>query len=78
MISAAHIAELQEEAKALNALIDAGRLMGKIQNKYPNLMAILLGTVSGHNTEWPQIRVELKEFIEEYQQVLEELKELKS
>lgn len=26
---------------------------------YPNLQAILIGTVSGHSTEWPMMRPEL-------------------
>ncbi len=45
--------------------------------KYPNLQAVLMGTVSHPVNDWPGVRGELKKLLKEFDQVIKELHELK-
>ena len=44
--------------------------MVNLVNRFPNLQAILDGRVSGQVTDWPAIREELQNLIDEYESLL--------
>lgn len=50
--------------------------MSEIDERYPNLAAILVGRVSGDNSGWPMVRCELIGLFSELQRVEERVKEL--
>jgi hypothetical protein len=43
-----------------------------LSKEYPNLAAILNGTVSGHSTEWPMMRPELIKLVAAFAAIREE------